>query len=46
MTAISLLLVAFLALGVFTRSVNRQMRILMSVLIIAAIIYMYISRGN
>lgn len=46
MTAIFVLLIVFLAIGVLARSYNRQMRVLMSMAIIVAILYMYISRGN
>ena len=46
MAAIFVLLVTFLAIGVFARSYNRQTRILVSVAIIVAILYMYISRGS
>jgi hypothetical protein len=43
MTIVLGLLVFFLAIGVFARSYTLKMRVLMSVVIIALILYMYIA---
>ncbi len=43
MTTVLGLLLFFLAIGVFARSYNPKTRVLMSVVIIALILYMYIA---